>query len=194
MNQTYKTYKTRRNKTKSKHHKHKKVTKKNVTKNRRKVMLGGFGRASNPFIGAPWNAEDGGKYFKNGTPIGVGGIPVFPGDASQSPQHPPRSQNNVTAFSNPDSIAYNASKLTGGSKKSKKRNKNKSNKRTKSNKKRTKMTKNKKGGSSIRPLTPTPILNGWRTSANLIGNAWRQFQGTRPLSSPLPWIQNSMEV
>ena len=190
MNQTYKTYKPyklRSNKTKSKHHKHK-----NVTKNRRKVMLGGFGPASNPFVGAPWNVDDGGKYLKNGTPIGVGATPVFPGDASQSPQHPPRTQNNVTAFSNPDSISYNASKLTGGSKKNNKNKKNKN--KSKKNKKRTKMTKNKKGGSSIRPFMPMPILNGLRTSANLIANTWRQFQGTRPLSSPIAWIQNSIQV
>ena len=60
---------------------------KKLRKTRRK-QRGGFGSCANPFVGAPWNSIDGGRYYKLGTPIGVGGTYPYFGNVSPSPQHP----------------------------------------------------------------------------------------------------------
>ena len=54
----------------------------------RKKQKGGFGNGACPFIGEPWDPVQGGKFFKLGTPIGVGGTPPFPGMTAPSPQNP----------------------------------------------------------------------------------------------------------
>ena len=167
--------------------------------NKNKNMRGGSGQTSNPFVRNPWTVEGGGNYFKNGTPIGVGATPVFPGDASPSPQRPSPSDASVVGFSNPYNIARNAT-LIGGrkkvkkSKKVKKVKKVKKSKKVKKVKKVKKSKKVKKGGNNPSPLTPMPVLNGWRTAANFGENLIRQFQGLRSLPSPLPWSQNHQQV
>ena len=49
-------------------------------------MRGGYGDSACPFPGKQWNAETGGNFLKLGTPIGVGGTPPYPGNASPAPQ------------------------------------------------------------------------------------------------------------
>ena len=100
-----------------------KVVKKTRTKHNKKggkktkrIQRGGFGAGACPTVGKQWNTATGGNYFKLGTPIGVGGTPVYTGNSSPSPQHP-SPQEAVTGFDLNSSLANNASKIAqaGGS-------------------------------------------------------------------------------
>lgn len=79
--------KTRRHRNKKAGWTKRKNSRKHLRKTRRR-QRGGFGNGACPFVGPPWNSTDGGRYFKLGTPIGVGGTPPYPGTVSPSPQHP----------------------------------------------------------------------------------------------------------
>ena len=53
-----------------------------------KRMRGGYGKATCPFIGAPWTPGNDSNYYKlNQNGIGVGGSEPFSGQNSPSPQH-----------------------------------------------------------------------------------------------------------
>lgn len=82
----------------------------------RRMQRGGFGPGACPTVGKQWNPVTGGNYFKLGTPIGVGGIPVYPGNVSPSPQNT-SPQGPVTGWTPLDNVANNASKIAqaGGS-------------------------------------------------------------------------------
>lgn len=51
-------------------------------------MRGGYGKGSNTFIGAPWNATDPANYYElNNYGVSPGGHEPYPGNISPSPQH-----------------------------------------------------------------------------------------------------------
>lgn len=106
--------KTKRN---LKHRKsiHKSMHKK-MHKKSKKVLKGGFGKPSNLFPGNQWNGADGGNFFKLGTPIGVGGPSIYPGNNSPSPQTT-SPQNNFNDYISHSNIAQSAASFnqTGGS-------------------------------------------------------------------------------
>ena len=57
------------------------------SKKRSRSKRGGFGKGACPFVGTPWDATGKAYYYKHAkNGIGPGGIPVYPGDHSPSPQ------------------------------------------------------------------------------------------------------------
>lgn len=101
---------------KTMHKKDKKMHKKMHKKYHKKTLKGGFGKPSCPFVDKPWNSDTGGNFFKLGTPIGVGGQSIYPGNVSPSPQTT-SPQNNFNNYISQSNIANNAGLFnqTGGS-------------------------------------------------------------------------------
>lgn len=146
--------------------------KKHHSRKTKRVHKGGFGPRACPFVGKQWNGATGGNFFKLGTPIGVGGTPPFPGDVSPAPQRPFRS--------NYASVGGTRKKrLQRGGKQSCNDSSSGSN-----------------GGvaSSAGSFIPSPLLNGYRGALGGAQNLWRQYQGLRPLPSPLPWSQHQQQI
>ena len=222
-------------------------------------------------VGSPWNATRGGNHFSLGTPIGVGGKQIFPGNNVPQPQ---------TTWS----LASSAKSLMSGGKSRRKRRGGKchpkshkdcphkggyrkSKKSRKSRKSRRRRRgghclpngscpKSKKGGyrksrksymkggsggkksgvgdnaasvndkssgksdhnskshnskhnsssnncvnvdPNVKPpnpdtLLPQPLVNAYRVAKNSVLNGYNTFQGNPLEPSPLPYIQNSMQV
>ncbi len=151
----------------NKHLKHKKTMHKKMHKKHKKMhkktLKGGFGKPLYTFAGKQWNAVDGGNFFKLGTPIGVGGTSIYPGNNSPSPQTT-SPQNNFNDYISHSNIAHNAARF------------------------------NQTGGSTINPLTPSPLLNAYRGALGSMNNLLRQYQGLRPLPSSQPWSQTQQQL
>jgi hypothetical protein len=179
---------------------------------KRKFQKGGMWRNKqcSALVGFPWNPRHGGNHFSLGTPIGVGGSAPFLGNNSISPQ---------TTFSAAKSLSQRGGKYKKHSRKSHKK-RSKSKKRgghcsrycgdhkggKKSRRKNRKMRGGAVTGQSSKDsshdsapadpdsLLPQPLVNAYRVAKNSIFNAYNTYQGLPQQSSPLPHIQNSMQL
>ncbi len=66
----------------------KRKTAKSAKNGKKHHMRGGYGKGSNTFIGAPWNATGPANYYElNNDGVSPGGHEPYPGNISPSPQH-----------------------------------------------------------------------------------------------------------
>ena len=174
-------------------------------------------------VGSPWNATNGGNHFSLGTPIGVGGSNPFLGNISPSPQTTFSAAKSLSQrggkYKKRSRKGGQAPNKT-----TKTRRRTRSRRAKKSRRRNKKMSGGAVTGQSskdsshssapannennndcvavnaeINPpnpdtLLPQPLVNAYRVAKNSIFNAYNSYQGLPIQTSPLPHVQNSMQL